>query len=775
MGGLKLSATALILLAALTLPAGRAGAGGWHPLKAVAHWVGGGVRSFFAPTIDYAANQFNAAADQAMGKADTIAGARLAQADGILAERLKQADGIMQHELKALDESLEQKIGAVDVIGTRQMANLERASTEVVRYLAEVTFCVGALLLLLAPATRALLVPAAPRTGLAKYAFVALPAAFIVCAAALVALSYVAAPNAMLRLIVLRKTMLASYASCLNAGDLDGAVFYASRLQALDPDDPSGRLSFQLAGLQRDLLTRPAMVRAPQPALDLYARSGRLSAALGDAANSGDPTKIQDLDFVNIEVDATNAMIEWQIADTDGEEADAACHALDALSGYARLRSDPGRRVVNSPFVWMAYGYVKWAKLKHPWSKCSRLAQVAIAKASAGSHEQHATRTIVEYASEDGVRAVIDDFDRAVCVQRALNPLSGATDGTAEGADVGCAPPLSAGGEARGHADAARSAKAVAEINPAVETIVLFNDAALTFYRDASPAYADLVFASAQLAAQAPPASGQPSTMQELAVNKKAAGDRIKAAWTKFMAGLGRRALIVGHPLVYGLAGVPVAIVERARLLEMQEVDKAPVFDKGACQALYLNGQAKNVEYDAVGNVSFAPETIKRQEGDYLQVPFGLLGGAYLDMFCTEQDAADRGFRNFEATLLAALRGSVVQRDRNQKFGAVWTDVNMDKLLLSKSPYSFKALANATLACIDRASDNNPAFRPCAGKGDPVPLSRWIGQLPKNEPAGAVGTATAGGPTPAREDKQGGVPGAVSDDDSALVRFAMVR
>ena len=348
-----------------------------NPLKAVGNAVGGvlrgiggvfgqGLAGFAGPTIDEAGNKFQSVANDAIGAADAAAGRRIEQFADRLTTLINQQDEILTKHIAEIDDILTRKLGAADIIGTKQINNFEQSIIEVVKY-TSVLFLVSACLFTLFSILIRL-------RAADRYEKLAIPqllgACSLLATVSLISLgaSVLLNPPSAGRMVALSKNLYQSYQYSMQLGDLSGARFYASQLNALDLSNFATRLLVDVADLQRDLLLRPALFKTPKGALELSTRLGRIDRTWDLAQESKVDTT--PVDFLEYELPAVTSLVIWQTAASEGDEITAACSALAAMDAFSKHRTAKGTAGLlpesASPYVWMAYAYSKWEQVRLP-------------------------------------------------------------------------------------------------------------------------------------------------------------------------------------------------------------------------------------------------------------------------------------------------------------------------------------------------------------------------------------------------------------------------
>lgn len=359
---------ACILLWPTTISAGLFGdvgkaVGGFF--RSVGNVLGQGLAGFAQPTIEDTANQFQKVALSALQEADRVAGRRIDQLSEKLSGLIEQTDDILQKRLRELDEILSKKLGAVDIIGTKQIFNFEQSIISIVKY-ASMLFLTTAVLIMVASYILKKINSARyDQLGVKPFAILSLA----ICALSGVGFisTIVLRPPSQSRLLDIKADLVKSYQFALQLGDLSGATYYASQVNVLDSSNLGSRLLVELADLQRDLLSRPALLKSARGSLELNARVARLDRTWDLIAEQ--KISLSDIGFLAHELPATAAMIGWQSARVEADEALSACAALGAIKEFEKNKL---RATDASPFMWLAYSYVKWTSVRMPKSdfKC---------------------------------------------------------------------------------------------------------------------------------------------------------------------------------------------------------------------------------------------------------------------------------------------------------------------------------------------------------------------------------------------------------------------
>lgn len=327
--------------------------------RSVGNVFGQGLAGLAQPTIDDTANQMQRVGMSLVEQADRVAGKRIEQISEKISQAIEKTDEILQRQLAALDELLSKKLGAVDIIGAKQIFNFEQSAISVVRY-ASLMAVVAALFIIVGVYLfKRLSADNYEKMGVRPWA-VAATIVFVLSGMSFVTTTIIRPPSQG-RLNVLRSDLLKSYRYASQLGDLSGATYYASQLNVLDSSQLGTRLLVELTDLQRDLLSRPALLKTVRGSLELNSRAARLDRTWD--LISEQKLGFNDLEFLPNELSATAAMIVWQTARVERDELAAACAAATALRDF-NAASGSSAAENGSPFVWLAYSYARWAAVR---------------------------------------------------------------------------------------------------------------------------------------------------------------------------------------------------------------------------------------------------------------------------------------------------------------------------------------------------------------------------------------------------------------------------
>lgn len=490
-------------------------------VRGVGDIFGQGVAGLSTPTIDYASGQAREVVAFAIAKANDAAKDRINQANDALQAAIKDVDATIAKRITDLDQRLDQKLGAADIIMTKAIQNAEDSMVATLRF--------GALMVLVA----ALLFVVARMImqGSVKSEPLCV-AALAVAATVGVALgaSYLPflAPPAGERIAKLESGFRnATYAS-LRAGEFNYASAYAKQLTVVQPTSLAYAAAYEVSTMQRDLLSRPALLRSSAGASELLPRVRHLSQLMNDVSGQDDDFT----GFVTEEVTATSAVILWQLARTEAAQVEALCSAIAALEQFQKRTSPTNTAVADkegmvaaagyaSPMLWLASSYARWGRI------------LGVGKA-----------IVAKCADEPaGIAARI----------AALEPVL-------RGFDNG-APPDS------------------------IAHVVAFNDAVTKFYSIASPAYTSMLVHDAAIIDR--PNLGdlaKAAHKQE----RDDLGNIVLAAWTSYIKTINENPQIGTTDVGLAVVGLPAALAIRARILTT--TDPGPsgrVLVKGDCDAVF--------------------------------------------------------------------------------------------------------------------------------------------------------------------------------------------
>lgn len=323
-----------------------------HALGEVARGVGGifgqGLAGFAGPTIGAFADQANQVVAEAVAKLDTMLTARLNQTDAILAKNLNDLDGRIGKRISDLDQILDQKIGAIDIVGTKLLQNTEDSFVTILRY-AAILALISAIVFVAAHAVMNRKIGEifpSPTTGAAMITAV-------IGALTVILASTLLTPPAGARIAKLNSDFQNAAMQAFRYAELNDAVLYSKQLTVIDPSSTGYAALQKIAEIQRDVLYRPTTLKSSTGANELLPRVRRLLQFANDLTPSD---KLSQFD--QREVNATTAVVLWQLARTKQEEAAALCAAARAVQLFGD--SEPSQA---SPFIWLSYGYLRWGQM----------------------------------------------------------------------------------------------------------------------------------------------------------------------------------------------------------------------------------------------------------------------------------------------------------------------------------------------------------------------------------------------------------------------------
>lgn len=326
--------------------------------RGVGNILGQGLAGLAQPTVEDTANQMQRVGMSLIDQADKAAGRRIDQLSEKIAAAIEQTDQIIQRQLQVLDELLSKKLGAVDIIGTKQIFTFEQSVIGIIKYASLMALATAIIVIAGSYIFRRLSSQKYDELGVRPWATAAV-VVLILSGLGAVATALIKPPSQG-KLLALRTDLITSYKYAMQLGDLSGATYYASQINVLDSSNLSSRLLVEISDLQRDLLSRPALLKTSRGSLELNARAARLDRTW-DLLTEQNFT-LGDLDFLPRELSATAAMIVWQTARLERDEFAAACAAANALADYVNA---PNKKPEDaSPFVWTAYSYADWASIR---------------------------------------------------------------------------------------------------------------------------------------------------------------------------------------------------------------------------------------------------------------------------------------------------------------------------------------------------------------------------------------------------------------------------
>jgi hypothetical protein len=328
--------------------------------RGVGNIFGQGLAGLAAPVVNETGDKIQDVANSILAAAQKTASTLIQQVFTELSSFMDTTDEKLTQHIADLDKILTNKLASLDIVGTKQINAFETALNQVVRYgslliLVSACLCIAFFALLKRHPTTSTF-SASLGNILPTGGVLSVLAIVFACASTLLT------PPSEAKMAEVKSALLTSYRTSMNVGDMNSATFYATQLNSLDAINYPPRLLLQTIDLQRDLLLRPSLVRTAKGIAELQTRIGQLNRTWDFL----DDAQVGQISFVRYELAATAAMILWQTSRTYADEIVALCSSLDAMDLFSNFeKGSPDSAVQDaSPFMWLAYGYVKWGSVR---------------------------------------------------------------------------------------------------------------------------------------------------------------------------------------------------------------------------------------------------------------------------------------------------------------------------------------------------------------------------------------------------------------------------
>lgn len=510
-------------------------------VRGVGDIFGQGVAGLSAPTVDYAAGKAQDVVSFAVAKANDAAKQRIDQVDAAMQAAIKKVDDSIAQKIVDVDQRLDQKLGAADIIMTKAIQNGEDSLVATLRFGA-LLILVAALLFVVARMVIQTSVTSTIKTEPLCLAALAVAAAVAIAFGA----SYLPflAPPAGGRIAQMESGFKnATYAS-LRAGEFNYASAYAKQLTVVQPTNLAYAAAYEIATMQRDLLSRPILLRSPAGAAELLPRVRHLSQLANGLADSTDDF----INFVTEEVTATAAVILWQMARTEEAQVDALCTAVTALEQFGNRTTGAkaaagGKDKASasasyaSPMLWLASGYVRWGRT------------LGVGKAVVAKCADETTAIEGRIAK---LEPVLDRFQKDT-------------------------PPDS------------------------IAHVVAFNDAVTRFYAIASPAYTAMLVHDAAILDRTTAGDLAKAVHRQ---ERDGLGSIVAEAWSTYIKAINANPQISTTDVGLAVVGLPAALAIRAQILKTSEPSPSGrVLVKGDCDTVFAQVNATPAPLDKFTSV----------------------------------------------------------------------------------------------------------------------------------------------------------------------------
>lgn len=594
--------------------------------------LGQGLNGLAAPTIHTATEDMRKLLNEAAEKADqtgtnlivkvqAAASVLIGQTgeeyrrrfDETIVPLLASADRLVQDKIEDIDRRLDQKIGALEIVAVKTIQTAEDSFVKIVRYFA-ILVCVAALIFVISY----MIVTRSPRQIFSSRFAVLSIATCCGTAVVLIAVSSWLSPPAGDLVQKMARDFERSTVRAIAAGQLDQAVAFSKQLTVLGPTDQRYQALYDIASVQRDILSRPASYRTAFGANDLLVEVERLAEYMTHPEmDAGDPVS----GLVRQEYNATVAVLMWQLARDSSSRDAALCAAIASFDEAAALapaeqpKDDPnaGKTARGTPFLWLAGNYLRWQ------NKVYNNFSVSCETRSGKTREYDQT----------GIADVLDKVLPAKSIPPSI-----------------------------------------------VAHIVRYNEYATDYYATASEAYTRMVILDIDVRKRLSRKPELNEDIKDRIKRRDEAADSIDAAWNGFLIAVGQDTRLKASDITLASTGFPLAFALRANAFKSSQPIAETTVVSSFPDVQAYGGTCANYANARLGP-TFDPNQLPRDPATRLVDEFRPNVGVFV---CAEAMAAEAALQKLEGLLAATLHqdtGTTAKsiKAKKDEFGGIMTSL----------------------------------------------------------------------------------------------------